>query len=183
MGKGGESTSISNVNINAIENKIINDNLKFRTNFFESTSGEPHALRRKQILKVHPEIESLYGPDWRPAPIALCMIISQLILSYYSKFLSWPFYLLLVYFYGGTVSHSLSLMTHEASHCLIFKSKTMNEYFAMLCNIGMGIPAATTFKRYHMEHHLFQGTVSYHLFMMMMMMMTMMVYICIHMFI
>ena len=51
-------------------------------------------------------------------------------------------------------------MTHEASHCLIFKSKNMNEYFAMLCNIGMGIPAATTFKRYHMEHHLFQGKLS-----------------------
>lgn len=85
------------------------------------------------------------------------MVFSQFILAYLAQFMSWPVFFAVAYIYGGTVSHSLSLMTHELSHCLVFKEKTANEYFAMFCNMGMGIPAATTFKRYHMEHHQFQG--------------------------
>ena len=97
MGKGGNLTSVSNSSVSSVSN-VNNSNKtssKSRTNFFESKTGEPHALRRRQILKAHPEIELLYGPDWRPAPVAVLMIISQLVLSYYSQFLSWPLYLLL----------------------------------------------------------------------------------------
>lgn len=138
MGKGGDASN----------NRI---------DFFRTNSDEPHSLRRKTILKLHPEIEDLYGPDWRPAPIAIMMVISQLFLACYSQFMSWPVFLIISYVYGGTVAHSLSLMTHELSHCLVFKSKTMNEYFGIFCNIGMGLHSSSTFKRYHLEHHLFQG--------------------------
>ena len=132
-------------------------NVDFRTDFHRSTTDEPHVARRKAILKAHPEIEQLFAPDSRPVPYVIAMVISQWVLAYLSNYMSWPVLLAVAYIYGGTVSHSLSLMTHELSHCLIFKSKTYNEYFSMFCNMGMGIPAAITFKRYHMEHHQFQG--------------------------
>lgn len=92
-----------------------------------------------------PEIADLFVPDSRPVPF---VIISQWVLAYFSRFMSWPVYLLVAYIYGGTVSHSLFLMTHELSHHLIFKTKSANEDFAMFCNCGMGIPAAITFKRF-----------------------------------
>mmetsp|Transcript_110214 Transcript_110214/g.216072 ORF Transcript_110214/g.216072 Transcript_110214/m.216072 type:complete len:332 (-) Transcript_110214:245-1240(-) len=128
-----------------------------RTDFFRSDKDEPHVARRKAILKAHPEIEQLFSPDSGPVPYVIAMVLSQFVMAYLSKYMSWPVFLIIAYVYGGTVSHSLSLMTHELSHGLVFKSKTMNEYFAMFCNTGMGLPAATTFKRYHMEHHQFQG--------------------------
>lgn len=139
MGKGGRASKVQ------------------RTDFFRSTTDEPHVGRRKAILKAHPEIETLFTPDSRPAPYVIAMVLSQWALAYLSNYMSWPVFFLIAYVYGGTVSHSLSLMTHELSHNLIFKGKSANEYFAIFCNMGMGIPAATTFKRYHMEHHQFQG--------------------------
>jgi len=48
-------------------------------------------------------------------------------------------------------------MTHELSHNLLFKTPILNDYFGIVCNIGMGVPSSTMFKRYHMEHHRFQG--------------------------
>jgi sphingolipid delta-4 desaturase len=58
---------------------------------------------------------------------------------------------------GGAMTHSLSLMTHEVSHNLVFKSQSANKYLGIFCNIGMGFWSSTMFKRYHMEHHQFQG--------------------------
>lgn len=48
-------------------------------------------------------------------------------------------------------------MTHELSHNLLFKTPIWNDYMGIVCNIGMGVPSSTLFKRYHMEHHQYQG--------------------------
>lgn len=125
--------------------------------FFRSETTEPHSKNRKKILEKYPEIEKLFGNDIRPVPFVILIVFSQLYLSYISRNMSWVVYILTAWIYGGAASHSLSLMTHEISHNLIFKSKKMNEYFGIFCNIGMGLPSSTTFKRYHMEHHQFQG--------------------------
>ncbi|CAE7876380.1 GRXC6, partial [Symbiodinium necroappetens] len=36
-----------------------------RRDYFFSTTDEPHVTRRAEILKQHPEIKSLMGPEWR----------------------------------------------------------------------------------------------------------------------
>lgn len=128
-----------------------------RSDFHISYTDEPHATRRKQILAKHPEIESLYGPDMRPLPFVLCIIASQLYLGSVAAHWSWPAFLFVAWTYGGAASHALSLMTHELSHNLMFKTPVYNSYFGIFCNIGMGFPSSTMFKRYHMEHHQYQG--------------------------
>eukprot|EP01041_Mallomonas_annulata_P012536 gene12536-26409_t len=130
---------------------------EMRTEFFRSYTDEPHATRRKLIKAAHPDIEHLFEPDIRPVPFVLLIILSQLLISYYQKDWSWGFFLLVAWSYGGMASHALSLMTHEVSHNLVFKTCSYNEYFGIFCNIGMGFPSSTRFKRYHMEHHQFQG--------------------------
>ena len=130
---------------------------KTEGDFFRTDSEEPHAIRRKAILEKHPEIQNLYGNEIRVVPFVLLIIASQLFLAYYSNFMSWPVFILVAWIYGGAASHSLSLMTHEVSHNLVFQSATLNEYFGILCNVGMGFPSSSMFKRYHMEHHQFQG--------------------------
>jgi sphingolipid delta-4 desaturase len=128
-----------------------------RNDFHRSDSTEPHTIRRKLILEKHPEIEKLFESDIRPVPIVLLIIASQLFLAYFSHLMRWPVYFLVSWIYGGAASHALSLMTHELSHNLVFRQKNLNDYFGIFCNIGMGFPSSTMFKRYHMEHHQFQG--------------------------
>lgn len=128
-----------------------------RTDFYTSETDEPHATRRRVILEKHPEIETLFGPDIRPFPVVILIILSQLYLAHLSVNWSWPFFLFIAWSYGGAANHALSLMTHELSHNLMFKTRILNDYFGIVCNIAMAIPSSTMFKRYHMEHHQFQG--------------------------
>ena len=151
MGKGGDR----GVAKAATSWPLVNDGT--RENFIYSESREPHVVRAKEILSKYPEIRDLYGPDWRPAPIALLLVIGQLAIAYYQNTWSLGFMMLVAWIYGGAASHALSLMTHELSHNLLFKSPKANELFGIVCNIGMGVPSSTMFKRYHMEHHMFQG--------------------------
>jgi sphingolipid 4-desaturase/C4-monooxygenase len=128
-----------------------------RVDYFHSYDDEPHLSRRKQILEKYPEIKNLFGPDSRPIPYVIALVLLQLTLSYYQQFWSWPVFLIVAWAFGGTASQALLLMAHELSHNLVFESVRMNDYFGIFCNIGNGFPSATMFKRYHMEHHMFQG--------------------------
>ena len=133
-----------------------------RSDFFYSAEAEPHKERRRLILEAHPEIEELQGSEPRVVPIVLAIIASQLTIAYYQQTWSTGLFFIVCWIYGGAANHALSLMTHELSHNLVFpppKSPwlNMNEYFGMLCNISMGVPSSTKFKKYHMEHHIYQG--------------------------
>lgn len=149
MGKGGDGGAAKGM----------------RKDFHWSTYKEPHVKRNKEILKKHPEIEKLYGPEPRVVPFVLAIMSSQFALAYYSQYFSGLVFFLVAWIYGGAASHALSLMTHELSHDLVFPRPSSgpnpNEWFGIFCNTAMGIPSSTMFKRYHMEHHLFQGDDEY----------------------
>ncbi len=136
-----------------------------RNDFFYRDEDEPHAERKRQIMKKYgDQISKLQGSDWRPAPLVVAIVLGQLALAYYQKDWSFKVFLAVAWIYGGAAAHSLSLMTHELSHNLLFKEGTRpwkNQYFGIFCNIGMGIPSSTTFKKYHMEHHRYQGDLDY----------------------
>jgi sphingolipid delta-4 desaturase len=128
-----------------------------RDDFFYASPKEPHNVRRKKILEAHPDMEKLYGHDSRPVPYVVLMVFTMLTLAALAPSMSWTCFLLVGWIVGGAISHSLSLMAHECSHDLIFASPKANVYFAIFCNLGTGIPSATTFKKYHLEHHVYQG--------------------------
>eukprot|EP00736_Rhodelphis_marinus_P002024 Rmarinus@m.26186 len=118
---------------------------------------EPHKTRRKEILGKYPEIAKLSGYDPRSKYIVMAMFASQMLALYALEDSTWTVRLLVAYIFGGTVNHALSLALHELSHNLFFSKRWMNEYFAIFANLPLGIPSAMTFKRYHMDHHRFQG--------------------------
>jgi sphingolipid delta-4 desaturase len=124
--------------------------------FVYSNTDEPHISRRKQILAKHPEIEKLFVPDSRPVPYVVATVVVQLLFAYSAQYMSKSVFLFCAWLIGGGITHCLSLMTHEVSHNLVFKSNEANMYLGIFCNIGMGFPSSTMFKRYHMEHHQFQ---------------------------
>lgn len=129
-----------------------------RTSFAEVGTDEPHQSRRKAILTKHPEILKLYGPDIRLLYVMTCVMIVQVGLAVYATRIDSGFaWLFLCWSIGGTLTHWLSLGNHELSHNLAFKKTIHNEILGMISNCAQGIPSSITFKKYHLEHHYYQG--------------------------
>jgi len=133
------------------------DETLVKRDFTWQESDEPHATRRKEILKKYPEIQSLFTKEPRTALVILFIFFSQMAVAYFIRDYSFWVILPVAYLYGGTVNHTLQLAVHELSHNLGFESHFLNKLFACIANLCTGIPSAITFARYHMEHHQFQG--------------------------
>lgn len=130
---------------------------KEKDSFIWSETKEPHALRRREILKAHPDVKKLYGHCTR-AKYWICLsVFIQFLLAYLLKDQSWPIILVMAYTVGGVINHSLLLGMHELSHNLVFKKSTTNIWFSFFANLPTGIPSAATFRKYHLEHHKYQG--------------------------
>jgi len=71
--------------------------------------------------------------------------------------LSLPLFILCAWFLGGTITHALSLANHELAHNLGFHTTMFNEMLGMVANCAQGMPSCITFKKYHLEHHYYQG--------------------------
>eukprot|EP00908_Phaeocystis_cordata_P012194 Transcript_23157.p1 GENE.Transcript_23157~~Transcript_23157.p1 ORF type:complete len:333 (-),score=148.85 Transcript_23157:1311-2309(-) len=129
-----------------------------RTDFFWDTSDEPHASRRKEILKAHPEVSKLMGHEWKSKYICtFLLILPQIWLSWATQELPWVPYLAVAYVFGATITQALFLAIHELAHNLFFKKNLHNRIFSMVANLPIAIPYTIPFRGYHLEHHKFQG--------------------------
>lgn len=120
-------------------------------------SDEPHKTRRAEILQKHPEIRELFGHDSKTFWVVLFIFCLQLSIAYYMRNQSWGFLLLIAYIVGGTVNHTLQLAVHDISHNLCWATQNANYITGIFANLVTGFPSSVTFRRYHMEHHSFQG--------------------------
>ena len=125
--------------------------------FFWSYTDEPHASRRKEIVAKYPAIKALYGHDSNTKYTTLFLIALQLYCAYNVRDASWLTYIATAYFIGGTCNHMLMLSMHELSHNLGFRKMIHNRLFGLIANLPVGVPSSVSFKRYHMEHHRYQG--------------------------
>ncbi len=132
------------------------------TDFYWSTDREPHLKRRKEILKKYPEVRTLIGPDIKLAISTFFLVFIQLISAFYiHKLLELPYgvvyFIIAVYFFGATFTHSLFLAIHEITHNLAFKGQIPNNWLALFANLPIVFPYAMGFKVYHTMHHRHQG--------------------------
>ncbi|CAF1321621.1 unnamed protein product [Rotaria magnacalcarata] len=127
--------------------------------FYHSYTDEPHATRRTEMLKKYPEIKQLMGHDWRMAIQVVISVIIQITVGILLKDASWSTLLFVAYVVGGTINHTLSLALHELTHNLAFghSRPISNRLLGFFANIPLGVPASITFKKYHLDHHRFQG--------------------------
>lgn len=107
----------------------------------------------------HPEVKKLYGPDPKLKVIVTLMVLIQVLSAYMIKDSSWFMVIFLAYCWGGTINHSLSLAIHEISHNLAFghTNPLLNRVFGFFANLPLGVPMSISFKKYHIEHHRYQG--------------------------
>jgi sphingolipid delta-4 desaturase len=125
--------------------------------FIWSSEREPHAARRRELLRKHPEVRELYGPCWKTKYVCTALVLAQLGIAYALREAPWWLILVVAYAVGGVINQALLLAIHELSHNLAFKKPWHNRVFAVLINLPVGAPVAETFRYYHLLHHLHQG--------------------------
>ncbi|KAK9802629.1 hypothetical protein WJX73_006946 [Symbiochloris irregularis] len=122
--------------------------------FMWVTNAEPHATRRKEILAKHgSEVRKLYGTDISTAWQVLAVMALQLWTAYLVRDAAWWKLLIAAYGIGGTLSQNLFTAQHELSHFLAFKKPLYNRLLSLASNCPLVVPMATTFRKYHQEHH------------------------------
>ncbi|KAJ8326489.1 sphingolipid delta-4 desaturase [Batrachochytrium dendrobatidis] len=129
---------------------------------------EPHIKRRHAMLAAHPDIKTLYGIEPSTKYVIAAIVSVQLALAYYFGQV-WStgqtgkgFMLALIvcaFVIGGTITQLIGVIIHEATHGLIFESPIMNKIAGIVSNLALPVPIAQSFRRYHLEHHAFQGVV------------------------
>ncbi|CAF0945653.1 unnamed protein product [Rotaria sordida] len=131
--------------------------------FYHSYTDEPHATRRKEMLKKYPEIKQLMGHNWRMAIQVVISVFIQIIVAILLRDSSWLKLIFIGYIVGGTINHTLSLALHELTHNLAFGHARpyCNRLLGFFANLPLGVPASITFKKYHLDHHRFQGDEMY----------------------
>ncbi|CAF0945670.1 unnamed protein product [Rotaria sordida] len=130
-----------------------------RSEFQWVYTDEPHTTRRKEMLQKYPEIKQLMGHDWRIAVQVVITVLIQIIMAILVRDLEWKYVWLLTYIISGTLNHSLSISFHEIGHNLAFGNHRpmANRILGYIANLPLGIPSSVTFKKYHIDHHKFQG--------------------------
>eukprot|EP00758_Cryptobia_borreli_P005063 Tbor_TRINITY_DN4719_c0_g2::TRINITY_DN4719_c0_g2_i1::g.16917::m.16917/K04712/DEGS; sphingolipid 4-desaturase/C4-monooxygenase len=146
------------------DSTLSTDELRIRkanTDFIWQEWAEPHAERKRRILKEHTkEVNALMGVEPMTKYIASAVVILQMVIAftigrYYC--IGWPSYIIFAFIIGGTANHNIFLAIHEITHNLAFRKPIHNDIFAMFVNIPICFPYAMVFKVYHAEHHRYQG--------------------------
>jgi sphingolipid 4-desaturase/C4-monooxygenase len=116
--------------------------------FFWTYTEEPHRSRRQLIIKAHPEITKLCGPEPLTKWLVLAVVSLQIGTAYLLRDthpLDWKF-LVAAYVIGATANQNLFLAIHEISHNLAFKSPMLNRLGAVFANLPIGIPYSASFR-------------------------------------
>ena len=123
--------------------------------FIWTYTEEPHRTRRQAIIKAHPEVLKLCGPEpWTKYTVLLVVSI-QLLAAYLlrSTPIISPVFLLTAYVVGATCNQNLFLAIHEISHNLAFRTPIYNRLIAIFANLPIGVPYSAAFRPYHLTHH------------------------------
>ncbi|KAK2062188.1 fatty acid desaturase [Colletotrichum caudatum] len=135
--------------------KLKTDAPSAEKDFFWTYTEEPHRTRRLAIIKAHPEVTKLCGPEPLTKYVVAGVVAFQLFWAWYlseTSFFSWKFWLV-AYVFGATANQNLFLAIHEISHNLAFRSPLANRLFAIFANLPIAVPYSASFRPYHLTHH------------------------------
>lgn len=107
----------------------------------------------------YPAIKALMRPDPRIKWTVSGMVLAQVLACWLVQGLSWRWLLFWAYAFGGSINHSLTLAIHDISHNTAFGTScaSRNRWFGIFANLPIGLPYATSFKKYHVDHHRYLG--------------------------
>src|SRR5688572_12951654 len=102
------------------------------TDFLRNGDPDPHRLRRREIVKSHPEVRRLRGAN--PWSGLLALAAGQLGMAWVLA--EAPVWLipLAAFGVGAFFAAALNALIHEASHNLIFRGRRGNHAIALVAN-------------------------------------------------
>ena len=121
--------------------------------FIRVSYPQPHDLRARQILAAHPEIRMLAGHTSSTALFVVALVALQLVLAVAARQAPWWALLLGAYAIGATIDHALWVLIHDCTHNLVFEGPAANRLLAIVANVPFVLPAAISFRKYHLLHH------------------------------
>jgi len=98
------------------------------------------------------------------ALIAVSLVLIQTAIAYGMGKLGfgyWWLSLLIAYCIGAFANHANYVIIHDATHNLIFRSKSWNKMVAIIADLPNLTPGAMGFRVYHLKHHSHQGDYEY----------------------
>lgn len=129
--------------------------------FAYTSEREPHFQRARALLAAHPEIRDLTGPRRVSAVGVFVLVTTQVALAWALR--DSPAWLVVAaaWLVGAFLTHALWALIHECTHNLVFRNPNHNHALQLFANLPMLVPAASTFRRFHLLHHRHQGDIEY----------------------
>lgn len=128
-----------------------------RGDFRHADTPEPHHLRTRDILRDHPRVRDLIGRNPWSFGIVVGGVALQFGLAWALRNQPWWQLLAVAWLVGAFVNHAMYVMIHEAAHNLIFRRRWQNQATGILADVINVVPAAISFRGYHLKHHAHQG--------------------------
>jgi sphingolipid 4-desaturase/C4-monooxygenase len=132
-----------------------------RTDYLHVTRVQQHITRHRDILRAHPEVRELTGVTPASLIWILTLVFIQFVLAFAVGDRPWWLRLSVAYVAGATIDHALWVLIHECTHNLVFRSPTANKIAAIVANGPLVLPAALSFRKYHVLHHQHLGELDF----------------------
>lgn len=121
-----------------------------------SAAGSTQRIAQQQVNSVSISANSHSCAD----PASMCAAVQVIAVSLFQcgmawavRNCSWGTIFGLGWAVSGFCNQNLFCAQHELSHFLAFKKPSHNKLLSILSNCPLVVPTATTFRKYHQEHH------------------------------
>lgn len=112
-----------------------------------------HLARQRSLLRTHPELAKLAGPEPRTAGwIAMAVTLHTAIAALCAG-LPWWAIVIAAYTAGAIAALALWTLLHECSHDLVLAGSAGNRRLGLLASLPLVVPVAAPFRRFHLMHH------------------------------
>jgi sphingolipid delta-4 desaturase len=125
--------------------------------FYRRRGPEPHLARGRAMLKAHPDLRDLVGPDARTLILCVAAPAAQVAIGALLAPAPWWAIVGVAYVVGAWLSHVCWVLIHESTHNLVARPRALNHVGGFLANVPLLIPAYGAFRKYHLLHHRRQG--------------------------
>jgi sphingolipid delta-4 desaturase len=124
-----------------------------------SPQSRRHLQMRKDILRAHPQLRALSGPDWRTALFVPVLLVLHWGIAWAVSDSNLLVVFLAAFFLGQFVIHAAGALVHETAHRLIFRGDKAKLAFDLGLETILGsFGKQLTYQHEHLSsHHPYMG--------------------------
>ena len=127
-----------------------------KADFIRMDGLDPHRERAVRIMAAHPQVRDLIGRNPWTAAIAAGIVAAQTLAAlaighFYPG--GWWQAIVAAALLGAFANHALFVVTHDATHAIIFRASWANRLVLLFADLPNIIPCSMAFRAYHLMHH------------------------------